>query len=133
MRVLSKVPISSYAIKFKTYLLLPKKKQFSKTEFDSIYPSDPIPPCMYSLNKANKPEKSFSMRIIILTIFTLNYEISNCLVKKVQPVLNKNETCLENSFDFISKADSWDKVQVFFLCNKPVLINSAKGSHLNLC
>ena len=58
------------------------------------------------------------MRIVVSTISTPNYGVSNYLVKIIQPVLNKNKTRLKNSFDFISKAKSWnidkDKVQVSF-------------------
>ena len=118
-RVLSEDPTSSYAIKIKTYLSqLNKKQRFSKTEYDSIYPSDHIPPRMYGLIKAHKPEKSYPMRIVVSTISTPNYGISNNLVKIIQPVLNKNKTSFKNSFDFISKANSWnidkDEVQVSF-------------------
>ena len=95
-----------------------KKKRFSKTEYNSIYPSDPIPPRMYGLIKAQKPEKSYPMKIVVSTIGTPNYGISNYLVKIIQPVLNKNKTRLKNSFDFISKGNSWnidkDEVQVSF-------------------
>ena len=112
-RVLNEDPTSSYAVKVKTYLSqLNKKQRFSKTEYDSIYPSDPIPPRMYGLIK------SYPMRIVVSTIGTPNYGISNYLVKIIQPVFNKNKTRLKNSFDFISKANSWniykDEVQVSF-------------------
>ncbi|XP_065642467.1 uncharacterized protein LOC136074096 [Hydra vulgaris] len=118
-KVLSEDPTSSYAIKIKTYISqLNKKQRFSKTEYDSIYPSDPIPPRMYGLIKANKPEKAYPMRIVVSTIGTPNYGISNYLVKAIQPILNKNKTRLKNSFDFINKADSWNvdenEVQVSF-------------------
>ena len=76
---------------------------------------------MYGLIKAHKPEKSYPLRIVISTISMPNYGISttyNYLLKTIQPVLNKNKTHLKNSFDFISKANSWnidkDKVQVSF-------------------
>ncbi|XP_065645308.1 uncharacterized protein LOC136075799 [Hydra vulgaris] len=73
---------------------------------------------MYGLIKAHKPEKAYTMRIVISTIGTPNYEISNYLVKAIQPTLNKNKTRLKNSFDFINKANSWNvdenEVQVSF-------------------
>ncbi|XP_065663098.1 uncharacterized protein LOC136085707 [Hydra vulgaris] len=87
-----------------------------KMEYDSIYPSDPIPPRMYGLIKAHKPEKAYPMRIVVSTISTPNYGISNYLVKAIKPILNK--TRLTNSFDFVSKANSWNvdenEVQVSF-------------------
>ncbi|XP_047140042.1 uncharacterized protein LOC124815412 [Hydra vulgaris] len=73
---------------------------------------------MYGVIKARKPEKFYPMRIIISTIGTANYGISEFLVKIIQPVLNENLTRLKNSFDFIKKAESWkidnDEVQVSF-------------------
>ena len=58
------------------------------------------------------------MRIVVSIIGTPNYRVSNYLLKIIQPVLNKNKTYLKNSFDFISKANSWnidkDEVQVSF-------------------
>ena len=56
------------------------------------------------------------MRIVVSTIGTLNYGISNYLVKIIQPVLNKNKTGLKNFFDFVNKASSWNinEVQVSF-------------------
>ncbi|XP_065667555.1 uncharacterized protein LOC136087868 [Hydra vulgaris] len=74
----------------------------------NIYPSDPIPPRMYGVIKAHKPEKSYPMRIIISTIVTPNHGISEFLVKTIQPVLNENPTRLKNSFDFIKKAENWN-------------------------
>ncbi|XP_065665425.1 uncharacterized protein LOC136086859 [Hydra vulgaris] len=128
---LSEDPTSSYAIKIKTYLSqLNKKQRFSKTEYDSIYPSDPIPPRMYGLIKAHKPEKAYPMRIVVSTIGTPIYVISNYLVKTIQPILNKNKTCLKTSFDFINKANSWNvdenEVQVSF-----VVINLYPSTPLN--
>ncbi|XP_065667578.1 uncharacterized protein LOC136087887 [Hydra vulgaris] len=73
---------------------------------------------MYGLIKAHKPEKAYPMRIVISTIGAPNYGISNYLVKAIQPILNRNKTPLKNSFNFISKANSWNvdenEVQVSF-------------------
>ncbi|XP_065682407.1 uncharacterized protein LOC136095590 [Hydra vulgaris] len=118
-KIVSEDPTANYAAKIRRYLSkLNKRNCFSKEEYEKIYPSDPIPPRMYGVIKAHKPEKFYPMRIIISTIGTVNYGISEFLVKIIQPVLNENLTRLKNSFDFIKKAESWkidnDEVQVSF-------------------
>ncbi|XP_065640485.1 uncharacterized protein LOC136073060 [Hydra vulgaris] len=118
-KIVSEDPTANYAAKIRRYFSkLNKRNCFSKEEYEKIYPSDPIPPRMYGVIKAHKPEKFYPMRIIISTIGTANYGISEFLVKIIQPVLNENLTRLKNSFDFIKKAESWkidkDEVQVSF-------------------
>jgi hypothetical protein len=71
---------------------LNKKGRLTKDEYQQIYPSDPIPPRMYGVVKAHKPEKLYPMRIVVSTIDTPNYGISNYLVKLIQPILNENPT-----------------------------------------
>nr|XP_047142849.1 uncharacterized protein LOC124817098 [Hydra vulgaris]XP_047142851.1 uncharacterized protein LOC124817100 [Hydra vulgaris] len=106
-KIINENPIASYAAKIRRFLSkLNKKQRFSKEEYEKIYPSDPIPPQMYGVIKAHKPEKSYPMRIIISTIGTPNHGISEFLVKTMQPVLNENPTRLKNFFDFIKKAEN---------------------------
>ncbi|XP_065664446.1 uncharacterized protein LOC136086103 [Hydra vulgaris] len=108
-KFISEDPTASYAAKIRRFLSkLNKKQRFSKEEYEKIYPSDSIPPRMYGVIKAHKPEKSYPMRIIISTIGTPNHGISEFLVKTIQPALNKNPTRLKNSFDFIKKAENWN-------------------------
>ncbi|XP_065674147.1 uncharacterized protein LOC136091090 [Hydra vulgaris] len=107
--IISENPTASYAAKIRRFLSkLNKKQRFSKEEYEKIYPSDPIPPRMYGVIKAHKPEKSYPMRIIIFTIGIPNHGISEFLVKIIQPVLNENPTRLKNSFDLIKKAEYWN-------------------------
>ncbi|XP_065639682.1 uncharacterized protein LOC136072401 [Hydra vulgaris] len=118
-KIVSEDPTANYAAIIRRYLSkLNKRNCLSKKEYEKIYPSDPIPPCMYDVIKAHKPEKFYPMRIIICTIGTANYGTSEFLVKIIQPVLNENMTRLKNSFDFIKKAESWkidnDELQVSF-------------------
>ncbi|XP_065658394.1 uncharacterized protein LOC136082910 [Hydra vulgaris] len=76
-KIISEDPTASYAAKIRRFLSkLNKKQRFSKEEYEKIYPSDPIPPLMYGVIKAHKPEKSYPMRIIISTIGTPNHGIS---------------------------------------------------------
>ena len=68
---------------------------FTDNEYEKIYPSDPLPPRMYGTVKAHKKEKNFPMRIVVSTIGTPNYGLSEYLVKISQNTLNKNKTELE--------------------------------------
>ena len=83
-----------------------------------LYPSDTIPPRMYGVIKAHKPENNYPMRIIVSTIGTPTYGISQYLVNIIQPILNKNDTRLKNSSTFVNKARDWeiseDEIQVSF-------------------
>ena len=58
------------------------------------------------------------MRIIVSTIGTPTYGISQYLVNIIQPILNKNDTRLKNSSTFVNKARDWeisaDEIQVSF-------------------
>ena len=97
---------------------LNKKKRFTKKEYEDIYPSDPIPPRMYGTIKAHKPSKNYPMRIVVSTIGTVTYGISEYLVKLIQPILNKNRTRLKNSISFVKEASNWaidkDEIQVSY-------------------
>ncbi|XP_065658053.1 uncharacterized protein LOC136082570 [Hydra vulgaris] len=101
-------PTLSNAIKIKSFLSkLNKKQRFSKDEYESIYLSDPVPPRLYGLIEAHKRVKSYLMRVIVSTIGTPCYGISNYLVRRIQSVLNENPMRLKNSKDFINKTKSW--------------------------
>ena len=97
---------------------LNKKGRFTKKEYESLYPSDPIPPRMYGTVKAHKPEKDYPMRIVVSTIGTPSYGISKYLVAVIQQTLNKNDTRITNSQSFVSKAKEWyvsaDEIQVSY-------------------
>ena len=84
------------------------KHRFTEKEYKSIYPSDAIPPRMYGVIKAHKPEKDYPMRLIVSTIGTPTYGISNYLVNNIQPTLNKNVTRLKNSYTFKQVAETWE-------------------------
>ena len=83
-----------------------------------LYPSDPIPPHMYDTEKAHKQNKSYPMRIVVSTIGTPSYGISEYLVQFIQHTLNKNKTRLKNSTSFVKDAKIWnispDEVQVSY-------------------
>ena len=58
------------------------------------------------------------MRVVVSTIGTVTYGISEYLVNLIQPVLNKNKTRLKNSSSFVKEAKDWqisrDEVQVSY-------------------
>ena len=63
---------------------------------------------MYGTIKAHKPEKNFPMGIVVSTIGTPSYKVSKYLVQLIQTCLNKNETRLKNSRDFVEKSKTWN-------------------------
>ena len=101
-------PTAMFAVKIRSFLLkLKKRGRFSKREYENLYPSDPIPPRMYGTVKAHKPEKSYPMRVVVSTVGTPSYEISNYLVNLIKLALDKNPTRLKNSSSFVEKAKNW--------------------------
>ena len=87
---------------------LRKKGRFTDKEYEKLYPSDPIAPRMYGTVKAHKPEKNYPMRIVVSTIGTANYGISDYLVKIAQNTLNKNPNRVKNTQTFVEEAKTWD-------------------------
>ena len=85
-----------------------KRGRFTVKEYECIYPSDAIPPRMYGMVKAHKPEKDYPMRLVVSTVGTPPYGLSSHLVKIIQPTLNKNPSRLKNSAAFIGMAKNWE-------------------------
>ena len=86
---------------------LNKKGRFTKKEYETIYPSDAVPPRMYGLLKAHKPEKNYPMRLVVSTIGSPPYGLSSYLVGIIQHTLDKNPTRLKNTAAFINEAKTW--------------------------
>ena len=117
--VITKDPTPSLARKFQTTLCnLHNQRKFTDAEYKKLYPSDPIPPRMYGVIKAHKPEKNYPMRIVVSTVGTPSYRTSEYLVKIIQPLLNKNKTRLKNSSSFVELSKTWnidpDEIQMSF-------------------
>ena len=97
---------------------LRKLNRFTDKEYEKIYPSDAIPPRMYGMIKAHKPEKDYPMRLVVSTIGTANYGLSEYLVKITKNTLNKNPIRLKNTQAFVEEAKTWtiepDEVQVSY-------------------
>ena len=83
-----------------------------------IHPSDAIPPRAYGQCKAHKPSKQYPFRILVSTIGTAPYSLSEYLVKIIQPTLSKSEFTVKNSRTFVEEAKTWiidpHEVQVSF-------------------
>ena len=100
--IIEKDPTPTLTKKVQTTLRkLKQAGKVTETDYKNLYPSDPVPPRMYGVVKAHKPEKNFPMRVVVSTIATPTYKISEHLVKIIQPTLNKNETRLKNSKTFV--------------------------------
>ncbi|XP_065658640.1 uncharacterized protein LOC136083162 [Hydra vulgaris] len=83
------------------------KTKFTKNEYRSIYPSEATPPRLYGVIKVHKPTNNYLMRIIVSTIGSPTYKLSNYLVNLIQPTSNLNKTKLRNSKQFVECAQSW--------------------------
>ena len=106
--IVERDPTDSFARDIRNKLApLNKKGRFTKKEYESIYPSDAVPPRMYGLVKAHKPEKNYPMRLVVSTIGSPPYGLASYLVRVIQPTLDKNPTRLKNSAAFIEQAKSW--------------------------
>ena len=107
--ILSEDPTKTFATNIKSLLCkLRKKGRFSDKEYEKLYPSDPVPPRMYGTVKAHKPEKQYPMRVVVSTIGTANYGISEYIVKIAQNTLNKNKTRVKDSQSFVEEAKTWE-------------------------
>ena len=118
-RVLTKDPTNSLVTKFQQQISkLKKAEKIDMTTFYQMYPSDAIPPRLYGLIKAHKPEKGYPMRTVVSTIGTAFYGTSKFLVDLIQPTLDKNEIRVKNSTSFVNEAKTWsinhDEVQVSY-------------------
>ena len=112
-------PTDSFVTKIQKKLSgLRKLGRFTDKEYDKMYPSDAIPPRMYGMIKAHKPEKRYPMRFVVSTIGTANYRLSEYLVKICQNTLSKNNTRIKNSQSFVEEAKTWtispEEVQVSY-------------------
>ena len=102
-------PTKTLLTKFQRALSkLRKEGKFNDNDYREIYPSDAVPPRMYGMLKAHKPNKNFPIRTVVSTIGTSSHGVSKMLVKLIQPTLNKNPTRLINSGSFVNEAKSWN-------------------------
>ena len=90
---------------------LKKENKFDNKTYFKLYPSDAIPPRLYGVIKAHKPEKNYLMRTIVSTIGTAPYGTSKYLVDIIQPTLNKNKHRVINPSSFVNEAATWETTQ----------------------
>ena len=101
-------PTSAPTSKIQKHLAtLRKQQKFETRTYFQLDPSDPIPPRLYGVIKAHKPEKCYPMRAIVSTIGTPPYGISQYLVELIQPTLNKSKYKITNSSSFVNEAKNW--------------------------
>ena len=117
--ILQKDPTKTHMTKIqKTLCSMRKQIEIPKRLYHRIYPSDAIPPRAYGQCKAHKPTKQYPFRILVSTIGTAPYGLSEYLVNIIQPTLSKSEYFVKNSRTFVEEAKSWsinpNEVQVSF-------------------
>ena len=61
-----------------------KEGKFDNKTYYKVYPSDAIPPRLYGVTKAHKPEKNYPMRTIVSNIGKVPYGTSKYLVEMIQ-------------------------------------------------
>jgi len=118
-KIVNKDPTKSLINQFQiTLRKLKKENKFNDREYQKLYPTDGIPPRMYGMIKAHKPQKNYPMRIVVSTIGSPPYETSKYLVDLIQPTLNKNQIRVINSKTFVQQAKEWipdpNEIQVSF-------------------
>ena len=108
-KILNKDPTNTHLKKIQQVLSSIKKEiDITKKLYYQLYPSDAIPPRAYGQCKAHKPSKSYPFRILVSTIGTAPYKLSEYLVKIIQPTLSKSEVVIKNSKAFVDIAKEWD-------------------------
>ena len=117
--ILLKDPTKTHVNKIqKTLSLIRKQIEIPGRLYHRLYPSDAIPPRAYGQCKAHKPTKQYPFRILVSTIGTAPYGLSEYLVKIIQPTLSKSEISVKNSRTFVEEAKSWsinpNEVQVSY-------------------
>ena len=105
-KILKKDPTPGLVTKVQS-LMRKHKDKFNISQYRKLYPTDGIPPRIYGMVKAHKPEKNYPMRMVVSTVGTPVYEISEYLVNVIQNTLNKNPIRVLNSSSFINTAKTW--------------------------
>lgn len=116
---ITKDPTKTLLTKFQRAIsTLRKQGRFSNQQFFKIYPSDAVPPRMYGMVKAHKPQKNYPMRLVVSTVGTVSHGLAELLVDIIQPTLDKNHSRLKNSTTFANEAKEWeinsDEIQVSY-------------------
>ena len=117
--ILTKDPTVTHMKKIqRTLLAIKKETNMPKELYRKLYPSDAIPPRAYGQCKAHKPTKDYPFRVLVSTIGTAPYRVSEYLVKIIQPTLSKSSVMVKNSKAFVDEAKTWtvdpDEIQVSY-------------------
>ena len=89
---------------FLTLATLRKQQKFETRTYFQPFPSDPIPPRLYGVIKAHKPEKCYPLPAIVSRIGSPPNVISQYLVESIQPTSNKSKNKIANSSSFVKEA-----------------------------
>ena len=107
-KILKRDPTKTHLKKVQDLLVKIKEETDMPLDlYRQLYPSDAIAPRAYGQCKAHKPSKAYPFRILVSTIGTAPYKVSQYLVKIIQPTLNKSEIVVKNSKAFVEEAKTW--------------------------
>ena len=118
-KILKHDPTNTHIKKIQDLLVaINKEINIPKSLYFRLYPSDAIPPRAYGQCKAHKPSKNYPFRILVSTIGTAPYKISEYLVDIIQPTLSKSTIMIKNSKSFVNEAKNWvigpNEIQVLY-------------------
>ena len=118
-KILEKDPTLTHVKKIQKLLVKIKKEVNMPAElYRRLYPSDAIAPRAYGQCKAHKPSKDYPFRILVSTVGTAPYKVSEYLVRIIQPTLRKSKVMVKNSKAFVEEAKTWnvdpDEIQVSY-------------------
>ena len=107
-KILKRDPTNTHIKKIQDLLVaINKEINIPKSLYFRLYPSDAIPPRAYGQCKAHKPSKNYPFRVLVSTIGTAPYKISEYLVEIIQPTLSKSAIMIKNSKSFVDEAKNW--------------------------
>ena len=118
-KILKSDPTNTHVKKIQDLLRsIAKQINIPKQLYYKLYPSDAIPPRAYGQCKAHKATKNYPFRILVSTIGTAPYKLSEYLVKIIQPTLGKSNVVIKNSKAFVEEAKHWsiqpEEIQVSY-------------------
>ena len=93
-------PTSSYTRKVREVLKsIEQKGRLTRSQYLSLYPSDPQPPLFYGLPKVHKPD--VPLRPIVSTIGSVTYNIAKHVASILAPMVGRTNFHVKDSKDFV--------------------------------
>ena len=117
--ILNSDPTNTHVKKIQdTLRKIGKEVNIPRDLYNKLYPSDGVPPRAYGQCKAHKANKNYPFRTLVSTVGTAPHQLSEYLVKIIQPTLIKNNIMVKNSTSFVNYAKTWtidaNEIQVSF-------------------